>query len=120
MKKFLIFGVFIALIAAFVAIGLNLNPVGAQGRPEDPGWQAAVRADGKVVAPDGVVFESHKAFIDAGRKCSTRNVDDIELEEVENTVRGNRGLAAARPGGGGGGNTDDSAARVYANGSISI
>ena len=120
MKKFLIFGVFIALTAAFVAIGFNLNPVGAQGRPEDPGWQAAVRSNGKVVAPDGVVFESHKAFIDAGRRCSTRNVDDIELEEIENTVRGNRGLAGGRPGGGGGGGDQVEAARLYGNGSITI
>ena len=107
MKKFLISGVFIALAAAFVAVGFHLEPVGAQGRPEDPGSQAAERSDGKVVAPDGVVFESKKAFVDAGRKCSTRHVDDIEIEEIENTVRGNRGLAGGRPGGGGGGGNQD-------------
>ena len=88
MKKFLISGVLIALAAAFVAVGFHLEPVGAQGRPEDPGSQAAERSNGRVVAPDGVVFESKKAFVDAGRKCSTRQVDDIELEEIENTVRG--------------------------------
>ena len=119
MRKFLIFGVFIALTAAFVAIGLNLNPAGAQGRPEDPGWQAAVRADGKVVAPDGVVFESHKAFIDAGRKCSTRQVDDLEMEEVDRQAS-NNGRALGRQGGGGGGGTGGDGTRLYSNGSITI
>jgi len=120
MKKFLISGVLIAVAAAFVAVAFHLEPVGAQGRPDDPGSQAAERSDGRVVAPDGVVFESKKAFVDAGRKCSTRHVDDLELEEIENTVRGNRGLAGGRPGGGGGGGTQDDSARVYANGSVSI
>jgi len=120
MKKFLISGVLIALAAAFVAVAFHLEPVGAQGRPDDPGSQAAERSNGRVVAPDGVVFESKKAFIDAGRKCSTRQVDDIELEEIENTVRGNRGLAGGRPGGGGGGGNQDDSARVYNNGQITI
>ncbi|HKO60184.1 MAG TPA: zinc metalloprotease [Pyrinomonadaceae bacterium] len=121
MKKFLISGVFIALAAAFVAVAFHLEPVGAQGRPADPGWQSAVRADGKVMAPDGVLFESKQAFIEAGRKCSTRQVDDIELEEIENTVRGNRGLAGGRPGGGnGGGGGQDDSARLYNPGQITI
>src|SRR5688572_1687802 len=73
----------------------------AQGRPDDPGHQAAVRADGKVVAPDGVVFESQRAFVDAGRRCSTRHADDLEIKEIENDVKSNRGATASRPSGGG-------------------
>ena len=96
---------------AFVAVGFHLEPVGAQGRPDDPGSQAAERSNGRVVAPDGVVFESKQAFIEAGRKCSTRHADDIELEEIEKAVKANRGLAAGRAGGGGGGHDDR--ARVY-------
>ncbi len=121
MKKILIFSVFFALAAIFVAVGFHLEPVGAQGRPADPGWQSAVRADGKVMAPDGVLFESKQAFVEAGRRCSTRHVDDMELEEIDNTVRGNRGLAGGRPGGGsGGGGTSGESARVYNNGQITI
>ena len=89
----------------------------AQGRPDDPGHQAAVRADGKVVAPDGVVFESQKDFVDAGRRCSTRHADDLELEQIEKEVKSER--AASGRGNGNGGSTID-AARVYPNGSITI
>ena len=119
MKKFLISGVLIALALAFVAVGFHLEPVGAQGRPEDPGWQSAVRSDGKVVAPDGVVFESHKAFIDAGRRCSTRHVDDLEMEEVDREAS-NNARALGRQGGNGGGGSGGDAARLYANGSVNI
>jgi len=98
-------------------VGVNLKPVGAQGRPDDPGSQSARRADGRVVAPDGVVFESHKAFIDAGRKCSTRHVDDLELEEVDNHVKSNRGNGRGKPGGGG---ETGEEGRIYPNGSIII
>src|SRR5918992_5085620 len=101
MKKIFVSCALIALAVAFIAVGVNLKPVGAQGRPNDPGSQSARRADGKVVAPDGVVFESHKAFIDAGRKCSTRHVDDLELEEIEKHVKSNRGNGSGKTGGGG-------------------
>jgi hypothetical protein len=120
MNKILASCALIALAIAFIAVGVNIKPVGAQGRPDDPGSQSAVRADGRVVAPDGVVFESQKAFIDAGRRCSTRHVDELELEEIENQIRGNRGVAGRGKPGGGGGDTPDDSARVYSNGSIFI
>ena len=116
MKKFILLLTFLALGLAFLLASVPTNNVDAQGRPDDPGSQSAVRANGKVVAPDGVVFESHKAFIDAGRKCSTRQVDDIEMEEIDKHVA-EHGRAMGRKGGGGG--TDDGA-RLYPNGSISI
>jgi hypothetical protein len=114
MKKYLVPLALLVLCLAFVLASVPTKNVGAQGRPDDPGSQAAVRADGKVVAPDGAVFESHQAFIDAGRRCSTRHADDLEIEEINNAVRNNR--AAARAGGGGG----NEAARLYANGSITV
>lgn len=120
MKKFLISGFLIALAMAFIAVGFHLEPVGAQGRPEDPGSQSAVRADGKVVAPDGVVFESHKAFIDAGRRCSTRHVDDLEMEEVDREVSNNARALGRQGGGGSGGGTGGEAARLYSDGSVTI
>jgi hypothetical protein len=91
MKRYFAPLVLLVLSLAFLLASTPTKDVGAQGRPDDPGHQSAVRADGKVVAPDGVVFDSHKAFIDAGRRCSTRHVDDIEIEEIENDVKRNRG-----------------------------
>jgi hypothetical protein len=117
MKRILAFCALIALAIGLVAAGLNLKDAGAQGRPDNPGAQSAIRSDGKVIAPDGVVFESHKAFIDAGRRCSTRHVDDIEMEEVDRQAS-NNGRALGRQGGGGG--TGGDAARLYSNGSITI
>jgi hypothetical protein len=101
---------------ALLIAGVPTKDVGAQGRPDNPGHQSAVRADGTVVAPDGVVFESHKAFIDAGRKCNTRHVDDIEMERIDKKLAANR--ATQGGGSGGGGSTD--ASRLYSSGSITI
>jgi hypothetical protein len=119
MKKIFAPCALLALVLAFLAVGVNIKDAGAQGRPDDPGYQSAVRADGKVIAPDGVIFESHKAFIDAGRRCSTRNVDDIEVDEIDKQARDN-GRALGRQGGGGGGGGGTDLARLYSNGSITI
>jgi hypothetical protein len=118
MKKFTLAFVLLALSMAFLLASVPLKDVGAQGRPDDPGSQSAVRNDGRVVAPDGVVFESHKDFIEAGRKCSTRHADDIELEKIEKQIAKNR--AANGGGQGGGGGTSDDGARVYAPGAVTI
>jgi hypothetical protein len=117
MKKFALAFVLLALSIAFLLATVPMKDVGAQGRPEDPGRSAAVRADGRVVAPDGVVFESHKDFIEAGRKCSTRHADDIELEKIGREIAANRSANGGGQGGGGG-STDG--ARLYPNGSITI
>ncbi|MEK6321700.1 MAG: zinc metalloprotease [Acidobacteriota bacterium] len=115
-KYFAPFGLLV-LSLAFLLASVPTKDVGAQGRPDDPGHQSALRADGKVVAPDGVVFDSHKAFIDAGRRCSTRHADDLEIEEIENDVKRNRGATGREPGSGGAGSEG---ARLYSNGSITI
>jgi hypothetical protein len=114
MKKFLVPLALVVLSLAFLLASVPTNDVGAQGRPDDPGSQSAVRADGTVVAPDGVVFESHKAFIDAGRKCMTRHVDDLEIEDIDNKVKSHRAAGGRAPLGGG------ESARIYPNGSIFI
>ena len=115
MKKY--FAPFASLVfsLALVLACVPINDVGAQGRPDDPGHQWAVRADGRVAAPDGVIFESQKAFVDAGRRCITRHADDLEIEEIENEVKNNRGAR-----GGGPSSAGVEGARVYPNGSITI
>src|SRR5918993_4711997 len=118
MKKFMLALVLFAVSMAFLLANVPVKDVGAQGRPDDPGSQSAVRSDGKVVAPDGVVFNSHKDFIEAGRKCSTRHADDIEIEQVNKQIAKNRAANGGGQGGGGGSSTDG--ARVYADGSITI
>ncbi|HEX8127959.1 MAG TPA: zinc metalloprotease [Pyrinomonadaceae bacterium] len=118
MKKFTLALVLFALSFAFLLASVPLKNAAAQGgRPENPGEQSAVRADGKVVAPDGTVFESHKAFLDAGRKCSTRHADDIEIEQVNKQIAKAR---SANGGGQGGGTTSTDGARLYPDGSIVI
>src|SRR5918998_5752763 len=118
MKKFSLALVLFALSFAFLLASAPLKNAGAQGhRPEDPGYQSAIRADGKIVAPDGVVFESHKDFIAAGRKCSTRHADDIEIEQINKHIAKNR---AANGGGNGGGSSSTDGARLYADASITI
>ena len=118
MKKFILAFALLAFSIAFLIASVPTKDVGAQGRPDDPGQQAAVRADGTVVAPDGVVFESHKAFIDAGRKCSTRHDDDLEMERINREVRNHRATQGGGSGGGGGTSADGS--RLYTDGSVTI
>jgi hypothetical protein len=115
MKKISVSALLLALGLALLLTSIPTKDVGAQGRSDDPGNSAAHRKDGKVVAPDGVVFESSKDFVEAGRKCSTRQVDDEEMAEIDNQVKNNRAGGGRKPGDGGG--TDG---RIYANGSISV
>src|SRR5262245_3867249 len=90
----------VVFVFAFVLSGIPISGVGAQGRPDDPWHQWALRPDGRVTAPDGVVFESQKAFVDAGRRCNTWHADDLEIEEIEKEVKNHR--AATRGGAGSG------------------
>ena len=36
---------------------------------------------------NGDVWRSKKAFIESGARCATRHVDDIERQEVDNSIR---------------------------------
>ena len=81
MKKILVSCALIALAVAFIAIGINLNPVGAQGRPDDPGSQSAHRADGKVVAPDGVIFESNRLLLTQGEGAPRVTLTILRLKK---------------------------------------
>src|SRR5688572_24565260 len=120
MKKYVAPLALLVLSVALLLASVPTKDVGAQGRPDDPGSQSARRADGKIVAPDGVVFESHQAFIDAGRRCSTRHVDDIEIEEIDNDIKSNRSGSGRAGSGGGSGGSGSEAARVYLPGTVII
>lgn len=115
MKKFSASVLLLALGLALLLTSVPTKNVGAKDHSDDPGNSSARRKDGKVVAPDGVVFESSKDFVDAGRKCSTRHVDDEEMAEIEDQVKGNRAAGGRKPGDDGGAD-----ARIYPNGSINI
>ena len=98
MKKFIAPVALIVIGFVFVLSSVSSKDVGAQGRPDDPGQHPAVRADGRVVAPDGVVFNSQKDFIDAGRRCKTRHADDLEVREINARIAKSRGSAKGKPG----------------------
>ncbi|HEX7705171.1 MAG TPA: zinc metalloprotease [Thermoanaerobaculia bacterium] len=70
----------------------------AQGKSGDrshPGMQP----DGTFIGPDGTVFASQRAFVDAGRRCAVPHLDEEEVARVESRARNAKG----KPGGGGGG-----------------
>ena len=52
---------------------------------------------------NGMTWRNKKAFIDSGARCATRHVDEIEADEIEAKLRGNRG------GNNGGGNGEEAA-----------
>ena len=78
-----------------------------------PGSHPGHQPDGTFIGPDGTVFASQRAFVEAGRVCAVRDGDEDH-----------RGLALGRtdngkkPGGGGGGTTDP--APILASGSVTI
>jgi len=83
-----------------VALGLTLTLIVSQ----------RTRAQGNSDEPDdtpfhfkGKTWRNKKAFIDSGARCATRQVDDIEADEIEAKLRGNRGDNSG--GGKGGGPT---------------
>jgi len=115
MKKISASVLLLALGIALLVTSVPTKNVGAKDHSDDPGNSSARRKDGKVVAPDGVVFESSRDFVEAGRKCNTRHVDDEEMEEIDNHVKNSRAAGGRRPGDGGG-----EGARVYPNGSINV
>ncbi|HEV2860880.1 MAG TPA: zinc metalloprotease [Pyrinomonadaceae bacterium] len=107
--------------ATLLALGLTLILAGvptpntfAQRKDKDPGHGPAIQEDGTVIAPDGAVFESQKAFAENGRRCSTRHQDDETLAKIDKDV-----AHARQNGGGNSGGGADTSARA-AGGSITI
>lgn len=85
-----------ALIALGLTFTLVLNPrTRAQGGNDD--------SDETPFYFKGKAWRNKKAFIDSGARCATRQVDDIEADEIEARLRGNRN------GNGGGGNSEKAA-----------
>jgi len=89
----------LSLLFAFVSLlmlaAFNLGDAAAQqGRNDEVGiTRAALQVDGTFVAPDGAVFTSQKAFVDAGRRCFNQASDaDDEIAEPVDRGVGGRGL----------------------------
>jgi len=89
----------LSLLFAFVSLlmlaAFNLGDAAAQqGRNDEVGiTRAALQVDGTFVAPDGAVFTSQKAFVDAGRRCFNQPSDaDEEIAEPVDRGVGERGL----------------------------
>ncbi|HEX8173856.1 MAG TPA: zinc metalloprotease [Pyrinomonadaceae bacterium] len=108
----------LALVSLGVALtlaSLPTNTTNAQGRQYGPGDHPGLQADGTFRAPDGTVFESQRAFVEAGRRCASKNQDDQDIEQIERDVKN------ARKAGGGTGTGDGTeGARLYANGQVTI
>jgi hypothetical protein len=92
------------MVVFALALGLALTAdyrgydVSAQrGQDEaDPGMRPGLQDDGTFRAPDGTVFTSVKAFVEAGRRCSTRDDEDDQAPgEGFGREMGGRGLAGA-------------------------
>jgi Pregnancy-associated plasma protein-A len=62
---------------------------------------------------NGKTWRNKKAFIDSGARCATRQIDEIEADEIEAKLRGNRG-------GNGGGGKAEEASKLPAQGLITI
>jgi hypothetical protein len=111
-------GALLALAALGVALMLASFPTtktSAQGRQYGPGDHPGLQADGTFRAPDGTIFESQRAFVEAGRRCASKNADDQDIEQIERDVKN-----ARRAGGGSGNLGGTDGARLYANGQVTI
>src|SRR5215210_3984209 len=105
----------VALGVALVLASLPTTRTSAQGRQNGPGDHPGLQADGTFRAPDGTIFESQRAFVESGRRCTSKNGDDQDLEQIERDVK-----AARRAGGGSGNLGGTDGARLYADGQITI
>ena len=85
------------VVMVLIAFGLTLSLVvnqrtRAQGNSDDQ--------DETPFNFNGKAWRNKKAFIDSGARCATRQMDDIEADEIEAKLRGNRGGNKGGPGGG--------------------
>ena len=117
-QKFFLAFAFLALSTLIVLALVPTSSLRAQGRSSDPGNRPAVQEDGTVVAPDGAVFNSQRDFAEHGRRCATKHVDEITVEEVNREAKAH----GRKPGGGGdgGGGDDGTVGIAAAPGSITI
>lgn len=99
MRKPVVLCVLAALVLAGGGVaGYRMRHVSAQGGGQDKqAVKHGIQADGTFVAPDGAVFKSQQAFIEAGRRCPVKDGDDLKEEELK-AQRRDAQLSALAPG----------------------
>ena len=88
----------VRLFLVFALVPLALPAVAAE-RPDvmsEPGRFRAVEPDGPPFTFQGIEWVDQRAFIESGRRCSTRNVDEEEQLAIESEVRAILAKRAAR------------------------
>lgn len=82
---------FLAVFVSYKQFSVSASAAQPQGQSDShPGHQS----DGTFIGPDGTHYISQQDFVDSGKRCGTREDDD-----VERSVNGGNG--DAKPGGGG-------------------
>jgi Pregnancy-associated plasma protein-A len=90
----------IAALAILVGVaGYQMRNVNAQSKGQDgKAVKLGLQQDGTFVASDGAVFRSQQAFIEAGRRCFTKDVDNSTHERIKAETSGVVRTAALPPG----------------------
>jgi Pregnancy-associated plasma protein-A len=114
----------LSVIAAVMSVlGWTRPVIRASPQDQRPGTQASPQNDQRATEVpfhfNGKSWRSQQAFIDAGLRCATRRVDDIEASEIDRFVARRRSerpelfAAAGGRGGGGGGGSTTTTVNVY-------
>jgi pregnancy-associated plasma protein-A len=87
----------LAALALVIGVaGYRMRHVNAQGKGQDGQVvKLGMQDDGTFIAPDGAVFKSQKAFIEAGRRCPVKEMDPIKEEEIRSDMAKAAAVTAA-------------------------
>ena len=84
------------LVFALVSLALPAMAAGKSDADGEQGRFRPVETEGPPFTFQGVEWVDQRAFIESGRRCSTRNVDEEEQLAIENEVRAILAKRAAR------------------------
>jgi pregnancy-associated plasma protein-A len=95
----------VVVVCALAALALVIGVAGYRMRHVSAQVQdgqvvkLGMQGDGTFIAPDGAVFKSQQAFIEAGRRCPVKEIDSIKEEEIRANVAKSAAITAALPAG---------------------